>query len=75
MATYQKAFRLPDDVIDVLREHSNATAYVIAAVREKAKRDKRAAEEATLERLGEHPEDNDIEYFQRAQAEAILNGD
>ena len=75
MASHQKAFRLPEDVIGVLKEHSNATEYVVAAIREKAQRDKRRAAEESLACLGEDPEDNNISDFAEAQREVMRRVD
>jgi hypothetical protein len=66
-----KAFRLPQDVVRVLDAQPKATEYVVEAIREKAKREREHAIEASLLCLAFDGEENDISDFKVAQAKVM----
>lgn len=69
----QRAFRLPEDVNEVLAKVKNSTQYVVDAIREKAERERQAEIEASLACLAE--EDEDFSNLATSQAKVIKRGD
>jgi len=69
----QRAFRLPEDVNEVLSKVKNSTQYVVDAIREKAERERQAEIAASLACLA----DDDAEFADLAasQAKVIASGD
>lgn len=72
MATIQRAFRLPSDVINVLESKANATEYLVQAIREKAEREEIERFRASARRIASQTENLDVEFALAAQAEVVL---
>lgn len=71
--TVQKAFRLPEDVAQVLEGQPNATNYVVAAIREKTQRDEEERFRASARRIASLPaEERNVDFALDAQSEAAL---
>ena len=69
----QRAFRLPEDVNEVLSKVKNSTQYVVDAIREKAERERQAEIEASLASLADDGED--FPELVAAQSKVIARGD
>jgi hypothetical protein len=69
----QRAFRLPEDVNEVLSKVKNSTQYVVDAIREKAERERQAEIEASLACLANDSED--FSELSASQAKVISRGD